>query len=182
MRPFFAEIEPHGSAQPWAAAKKWKHQWLDADVSLHKSKKTEVFMNTKGLRQQRPLVAKMQSLIPNSGTLSSENRVAWEKADADQEILRKQIETIEKSESLQKETNSSTPPAQRQPGCDVPVMETVQHQIAMSGGRDSCGVSTGRMLFALRQSMRKVLRGLPVRHIKSSTRGVARSHACHGKP
>ena len=74
-------------------------------------------IQSKELRQQRAaLVAKMQNMIPVTGAMSSETRVSWEQADADQEKLRVQIETLEKSEALTTEMNSFIVPGQRQPG------------------------------------------------------------------
>ena len=75
-------------------------------------------MTSKELRQKRAkLVADMNSLL--GGDFTSEVREKWEKLDKSQDSLRVQIEAQEKSENLEKEMHSFTPPPQRQPGADL---------------------------------------------------------------
>jgi len=73
-------------------------------------------MDSKQLRQQRArIVEQMNGLIPASGAWTPETREKWEVMNKDQENLRVQIESWEKSEALAKEMRSVTPPAQGQP-------------------------------------------------------------------
>jgi HK97 family phage major capsid protein len=62
------------------------------------------------LREQRgKLVADMQKLVPESGTLSKEDRDKFDKMDADQKELLANIETIERAEALAAETRTRVP-------------------------------------------------------------------------